>query len=166
MQKKKKKNKKQKTNIILLSIFISLLILVIILGIVLLTKKNPKVKESDLAISLSTTSLSGSFSIKLDNLKKDNIKNYSFKVRNYYKDKLNKVRINYIINFTKPESVVLTLYKNEAKTNLLSTDLTVKRNTLRYDQKQDDYYELEIKAVDEIAENSKVDIKIIGEKAK
>lgn len=166
MQKKKKKSQKQKTDLILLSIFISLLILVIILGIIVLTKKDSKVKESDLAINLSTENLNGSFSIKLDSLTKGNTKNYSFKIKNYYNHNINKVRINYIINFTKPENVTLTLYKNEAKTNLLSNDLTVKRNTLRYDLKQEDYYQLQIKAIDEMAENAKVDIKITGEKVK
>lgn len=160
------KKKFQKTEIVLMIVFILLLILVTVLTIVVINKKADTTPDANMAISLTTKSLENEFSIKLDNLEKDSVKKYTFKVRNYYNNKLNKIRINYAIKFTKPDNVKLSLYKNENDRELLKDALTYEKNTLRFDIKQDDYFELKIKALDKLDENSAVSIKISGKAVK
>ena len=99
-KKKSKKIKKDKQTIILTIVFVLLALLVIGLIIDFIIVKNRVDNEVkvDIAIPLLDKEKDASFTINLANYKKDDIKEYTFKIKNYH-EKLNKKDINYNIVF-------------------------------------------------------------------
>ena len=72
----------------------------------------------DIAIPLLDKEKDASFTINLANYKKDDIKEYTFKIKNYH-EKLNKKDINYNIVFASNEEVEYNLESNNKKVSLI-----------------------------------------------
>lgn len=158
---------KAKTEIILSIIFLILLVSVILLTVKAVTLKNNQSKDKDiLTIPLIENNVNESFSIDLSSMQANEIKEYKFNIRNYQKDTLPKIDIEYsleIINNNDNDNVLLKLYKNDNTENLLTTeskDNLIKDNILSKDKKMQDSYYLIIRAKDAATKLENITVKI------
>ena len=160
-KKKSKKIKKDKQTIILTIVFVLLALLVIGLIIDFIIVKNRVDNEVkvDIAIPLLDKEKDASFTINLANYKKDDIKEYTFKIKNYH-EKLNKKDINYNIVFASNEVVEYNLESNNKKVEI--KDDKVENLTLKHNKKEDVIYNLKIKVLKDAKEDGKVVVSIAG----
>lgn len=142
-------NQKSTSEKILFIIFSLLVILVIILGIFAINKKSTtkETVKSNIIIPIMEKNSKNELSIDISQMKKDQQKEYIFKVTNVQDKNINKENIEYSIKFTKPSSITLELYKNNSDKNLLSNqeNLALSNNMLAKNKEQIDIYKLVIK---------------------
>lgn len=152
---------------ILLFFFMSLLAIVIVLVFKVITIKQETAKEDiNLTIPLISSKINNTFSVDLEELSKDEITEYKFKITNYKEDKISKEDIEYKINLTKnSDAVSIKLYKNGSDKNLLTEDtnkFVIADNTLEKNAKNEDTYYLIIRVKEEVEKKDNIEIKITG----
>lgn len=152
---------------ILLFFFISLLAIVIILIFKVVALKQETTKEdTNLTIPLLSNKINNTFSVDLEELSKDEITEYKFKITNYKEDTISKEDIEYKLNLTKnSDAVSIKLYKNGSDENLLTEDtdnFVIDDNTLEKNEKNEDTYYLIIRVKEEVEKKDNIEIKITG----
>ena len=161
-EKTKKKNKKKlnKQEWTLIATFIFLIVLVVVLAIVALNMKNiTSNQRNDITIPVLEENSKNEISVDVSNLKESEKKEYVFTITNYKDSDINKIRIDYDINITFPESVKVKLYKNDNKKDLLINRTTIKNNRMEGKNKVEDEYKLVIESKNKTAKDAKI---IIG----
>lgn len=160
--KNKKENKKlNKQEWTLIATFIFLIILVIALIIVALNIKTiASNRSNDITIPILEEHSKNEISVDISNMKKSEEKEYIFAITNYKDYDVNEKKIDYDINISFPESVVIELYKNNNKNNLLADNQTIENNILDKNDKEKDTYKLIIKSKSPTSENAKITIEI------
>lgn len=172
MQKKKEKEKR-KTSIkkkskttserVLLGIFLALLIIVIILGIFCIVKKQElsNNQNANIRIPIIEENANSELAINISNMEKGETKEYKFRITNYKEKKINKKQIKYNILYMSDAKIKLELYKNEESKNLLEKNkMEINNVSLKPKKKQEDLYHLKIKAIEEVPENTLLQMKI------
>lgn len=149
---------------ILLISFIALLVLVIILTIVAVNKKKEydKKQSTDIIMPIIEKGVNNTFNIDISNLKEKGLKSYRLKITNYKDKKTNSKQIEYKLSINTLENdVELKLYKNKDNKNLLTNsekyEITAK---LPKDKKQEDVYNIIIKANKATGKNKTIEVKV------
>lgn len=158
---KKKKKKTDKQTIILTIVFIVLLLLVIglIIDFIIVKHKVDNTPKVDITIPILDKSKDASVTINISNKKKDDVIDYSFKIKNYL-EKTNNKKIEYDIIFSSTNNVEFNL-KNNNK-NIDINNNKVEGLVLKSKKKEDIIYNLKIKLLEDTDKDSKVVVSIDG----
>lgn len=147
--KKKIKKRKIKPETILLIVFLLLCVVVFVLAIVLVTKKSDYQKDKfNINIPVTKEELEKGINIEVltKELKKNESKEYKFRVVNYINDKVNKENLTYkiAVKTSSKSSLNIELYSTEESKELLEAKQQVKGLLLEKDKKEEITYTLKI----------------------
>ena len=158
---RKKKKKVDKQTIILRIVFIVLLLLVIglIIDFIIVKHKVDNSPKVDITIPILDNSKDASVTINISNRKKDDVIDYSFKIKNYL-EKTNNNKIEYDIIFSSTSNVEYKI-KNNNK-NIDINNNKVEGLALKSKKKEDIIYNLKIKILEDTDKDSKVVVSIDG----
>lgn len=161
---KKKSTKKivQKQDKALIATFIGLIVLVIVLGIVALNMKSITEKEkANIVIPILEEHSENVISIELNDMAKDDVKEYIFVVSNFKDKEVLEKTIEYDVDVTPTENTSVRIYKNSSSDNLLTEDdLLIENNKFKAKKKTEDTYKVVIVAKETPKENEKITLKI------
>lgn len=167
--KKKKPSKfsgpRDRTEWILLIVFIALLILTIFLMIKAISTGREVKKENtaEIIMPVIEANSNNELSVDISNMKKQEEKEYVFKVSNYKGSEINKEELTYTLEITKDSDVSLEIYKNDEDKNVLDyKELKVTDNKLLKDEEQVDTYKLKIKTTKKTGKDEFIRIKIVS----
>lgn len=161
---KKKTTKKivQKQDKALIIIFVGLIVLVIALAIVALNMKTITDREkANIVIPILEENSENVISIELNDMVKEDVKEYIFVVSNFKDKEILKKSIEYDVDVTPTENTTVKVYKNSSNDNLLTEDdLLIENNKFKAKNKTEDTYKVVITAKEKPAETEKITIKI------
>lgn len=164
MKKKKKKTAQDLLNSVktLTIVFILLLVLVIFL-FVLCAIKYKESKENEFAnmvIPIYEVNTDYEFSINAKVLSE--IDNYTFKIVNYKKNKINTEEMSYKIEIKNNTNSIIKVTKNDSNKDLMKEqeESIIDENTLKKDTKDNIYYHVKITKTKDISKDDLIYIKI------
>lgn len=164
MKKKKKKTAQDLLNSVktLTIVFILLLVLVIFL-FVLCAIKYKESKENEFAnmvIPIYEVNTDYEFSINAKVLSE--IDNYTFKIVNYKKNKINAEEMSYKIEIKNNTNSIIKVTKNDSNKDLMKEqeESIIDENTLKKDTKDNIYYHVKITKTKDISKDDLIYIKI------
>ena len=163
---KKKKKEYNMLDFVLLGVLISLFLVVIGLGIFAIIKHHQKqeITKVDMAVPVIEEK-TNTLLLDLGKGKKGDKRTYIFKVKNHYKEKVNKEEYIYKIRFTSDADIILSLYEDGKKTNLLdpktisTQEFTLKKNII-----DEHIYVAKIELMEDTEQESMVYLNIEGKK--
>lgn len=152
---------KDTLGLVLSIIFIILLIFTLILGVkVIKARKNYKEHlKANIVVPVLGTGVNNEISVDISNMKKDETREYVFKVTNTKNKNINKEEVSYNLVFGNLENIDVQVYKNNEKENLLTSD-KIEGLSLKKDETQTDTYKVEIKAKKKIKDKELLKIAI------
>lgn len=165
-QKPKKEIKfipKDTTELLLVTIFLALLVFTIILGFKAynLGKEKKKEVQANIVVPVLSKSTNNELSIDVGNMAAKEEKEYIFKISNERNGKINQEEIIYSIQFNKDDNIALEVFKNSSDKNLLTnSELKIKDNKLKSQEKQEDTYTVKIKTIAKTKSKQLVTIKV------
>lgn len=164
MKKKKKKTAQDLLNSVktLTIVFILLLVLVIFL-FVLCAIKYKESKENEFAnmvIPIYEVNTDYEFSINAKVLSE--IDNYTFKIVNYKKNKINAEEMSYKIEIKNNTNSIIKVTRNDSNKDLMKEqeESIIDENTLKKDTKDNIYYHVKITKTKDISKDDLIYIKI------
>lgn len=163
---KKGKKEYNMLDFILLGILISLVIVVIGLGIyaAVTHNKNTKTSKVDMAMPIIEET-SNTLYLDLGNSKKGDKKTYLLKIKNHFKDKINKEEYTYKMSFSSDIDIRISLHEKGNDKGLLDKKtISTKELPLKKDKIDEHIYEIKIELKEDSDANSRVYIKIEGKK--
>ena len=168
-KKKIDKTKKKEYNMldfVLLGILLSLVIIVIGLGTFAVVKHKQQTSKAKVDMSVPVIEeTTNTLLLDLGKGKKGDIKTYLFKIKNHYKDKINKEEYLYKISFTSEPDIGLALYEEGKNINLLDPNtISTKEFSLKKDVIDEKTFKAKIELKEDTDINSMVYLKIEGKK--
>ena len=163
---KKGKKEYNMLDFILLGMLISLVIVVLGLGIYAVTVHNKNTKNSkvDMAMPIIEETANTLY-LDLGNSKKGDKKTYLLKIKNHFKDKINKEEYTYKISFTSDVDIKLSLHEKGSDKSLLDKKtVSTEALPLMKDKVDEHIYEIKIELNEDVDANSRVYLKIEGKK--
>ena len=161
---KKKTTKKtiQKQDKALIITFVGLIVLVIALAIVALNMKTITDREkANIVIPILEENSENVISIELNDMVKEDVKEYIFVVSNFKDKEILKKSIEYDVDVTPTENTTVKVYKNSSNDNLLTEDdLLIENNKFKAKKKTEDTYKVVITAKEKPTETEKITLKI------
>ena len=162
--KKKSNNKKPIDKLDIAMILIILLLAIFIIFQVFKLIKEIKYKETIpeayIVFPILEKNSNSSITLTMSEFKKDYI--YRFIVTNYRNTNINKEQIKYTISISNEDETDISIYKNENKKDLATSEKSFKisGNKLKAKEKQSDVYELKLNDTSNVTKDSKVIINI------
>ena len=151
ISKKKEEDKKQeKTNRILLTVFLVLCVVVFVLAIVMINKNSEYQKDKyDIRVPLTSEELKKGVDIEIsmDDVKKNQSKEYRIQVTNYIDDNINEEKKKYKIEVylkKKDSNIDIELYSSEENYELLEGKKKIENLRLEKNKKQKVTYTLKL----------------------
>ncbi len=151
ISKKKQEDKKQeKTNRILLTVFLVLCVVVFVLAIVMINKNSEYQKDKyDIRVPLTSEELKKGVDIEIsmDDVKKNQSKEYRIQVTNYIDDNINEEKKKYKIEVSLPKkdsNIDIELYSSEENYELLEGKKKIENLRLEKNKKQKVTYTLKL----------------------
>jgi len=163
---KKGKKEYNMLDFILLGMLISLLIVVLALGIYAVTmhNKNNKNSKVDMAMPIIEETTNTLY-LDLGNSKKGDTKTYLLKIKNHFKDKINKEEYTYKISFTSDVDIKISLHEKGNNKGLLNKKtISTEELPLKKNKVDEHIYEIKIELKEDVDTNSRVYLKIEGKK--
>lgn len=154
---------KDTTELLLVTIFLALLVFTIILGFKAynLGKERKKEVQANIVVPVLSKSTNNELSIDVGNMAAKEEKEYIFKISNERNGKINQEEIIYSIQFNKDDNIALEVFKNSNDKNLLTnSELKIKDNKLKSQEKQEDTYTVKIKTIAKTKSKQLVTIKV------
>ena len=154
---------KDTTELLLVTIFLALLVFTIILGFKAynLGKEKKKEVQANIVVPVLSKSTNNELSIDVGNMAAKEEKEYIFKISNERNGKINQEEIIYSIQFNKDDNIALEVFKNSSDKNLLTnSELKIKDNKLKSQEKQEDTYTVKIKTIAKTKSKQLVTIKV------
>jgi len=163
---KKKKKAYNMLDFVLLGILFSLIIVVVLLGVVAIFKANEKNEKTkvDMAVPVIEETTNSLF-LDIGSGKTGDKRTYLLKVKNHYKDNINKEEYTYKISFTSDPDIKLALYEEGKNKNLLDPNtISTKEFTLKKDVRDEKIFEVKIELKEDTEGESLVYLDIEGKK--
>ena len=150
LSKQNQKNKKERENGLLLAIFLILCIVVFVLAIVMINKNSEYQKNKyDIKVPLTSEELKKGVDIEINmnNVRKNQSKEYRIQVTNYIDDEINKESKKYKIEVSLPKKdsdIDIELYSSEQNYELLEGKKKIENLRLDKNKKQTITYTLKL----------------------
>lgn len=163
---KSRKKEYNMLDFVLLGIFISLIFIVIGLGIFAIVKNNQRksITKVDMSVPVIEEKTNTLY-LDLGKGKKGDIKTYLLKVKNHYKNEINKEEYTYKISFTSDTDIGLSLYEEGKDDNLLDKKtISTKDFLLKKNVKDEKIYKVKIQLKEDTKVNTMVYLNIEGKK--
>lgn len=164
--KKKILMSKDRTNLVLLIIFLILCVVVFILATIMITKNAEHRNDKyDIEVPLTQENLSDGIDIKInmDDVEKNQSKEYRIRVTNYIEDQINNNILNYRIKVQTPDKnsdIDIELYSSEANYELLDGKTKIGNLRLGKKEKKDVTYTLKLTQRNNKTSNEYVNVRI------
>ena len=149
-KKQPEKNEKALTNRILLIVFLVLCVVVFVLAIVMINKNSEYQKEKyDIKVPLTSEELENKVDIEIsmDDVGKNQSKEYRIQITNFIKDKINQESKKYQIEVSLPKkgsNIDIELYSSEENYELLKGKKKIENLRLEKNKKQTIIYTLKL----------------------
>lgn len=147
---KKEENKKDTTSKVLLVIFLILCVVVFVLATIMITESaNGKNNKYDIKVPITEEELSNGIDIKInmDDVSKNQSKEYRIQVTNYIDDTINSKVMKYKMDFStsnKNSKIDIELYSSKDNFELLEGKKKITNLSLRKDKKEKITYTLKL----------------------
>lgn len=164
--KKKSFIPKDKTNLILLIIFLILCVVVFVLATIMITQNAEHRNDKyDIEVPLTQESLSDGVDIRInmDDVERNQSKEYRIRLTNYIDDQINESVLNYRIRVQTPEKnsdIDIELYSSEANYELLDGKKRIGNLRLGNEEKEEVTYTLKLTQRNNKSSNEYVNVRI------
>lgn len=160
-EKKDKKKKIINKDNYLYYIFFLLLFIVIILGVLVFNaKKKNKLEKSNILIPIYEKGLTNELDVNTYELA--NSKEYSMKIANYKKDKVNKEELEYSITVVNESDAYIKITKDDDKENLMVDQESTKIEGMKLGKNEKEYSIYHFSVIDKtkVKKDEKIHVKI------